>query len=152
MSTTIDLTPLYRSSIGFDRMARLLDSAMRQDNSVGYPPYNIEVVEENRYLISIAVAGFELSELDIEVEGGVLTVRANKKEQGDKQYLHKGIAFRGFERKFNLADHVEVQGADLKNGLLNIELVKIIPEQMRPRKIHIGDQGLKSVENKQNVA
>lgn len=152
MSATIDLTPLYRSSIGFDRMARLLDSAMRQDNSVSYPPYNIEVVEENRYLISIAVAGFELHELDIEVEGGVLTVRADKKEQGDKQYLHKGIAFRGFERKFNLADHVEVQGADLKNGLLNIELVKIIPEQMRPRKIHIGDQALKSVENKLSAA
>ncbi|MDX1669289.1 MAG: Hsp20 family protein [Limnobacter sp.] len=150
--STIDLTPLYRSSIGFDRMARLVDNALRQDTSTGYPPYNIEVVEENRYRISIAVAGFELNELDIEVENGVLTVKADKKEEGGKQFLHKGIAFRGFERKFNLADHVEVKGADLKNGLLDIELVKIIPEQMRPRKIHIGGQELKSVENKQDAA
>lgn len=148
---TIDLTPLYRSTIGFDRMANILDSALRQDTSAGYPPYNIEVVEENRYRITIAVAGFEENELDIEVEGGVLTVKAGKKEEGDKQYLHKGIAFRGFERRFNLADHVEVKGANLKNGLLDIELVKIIPEQMRPRRIHIGGE-LKAVNNNQNAA
>lgn len=142
---TIDLTPLYRSSVGFDRMARLLDSAMRADNSTGYPPYNIEVVEENRYRVTIAVAGFSKDELDIEVEGGVLTVRAGKKEEdAEKQYLHKGIAFRGFERKFNLADHVEVQGADIENGLLNIDLLKVVPEQMKPRRIPIGGS-LKSV-------
>lgn len=141
---TIDLTPLYRSSVGFDRMARLLDSAMRADASPGYPPYNIEVVEENRYRITIAVAGFSQDELDLEVEGGVLTVKAGKKgDDANRQYLHKGIAFRGFERKFNLADHVEVRGADLNNGLLDIELVKVVPEQMKPRRINIG--GLKAV-------
>jgi len=141
---TIDLTPLYRSTIGFDRMAQLLDSALRADASPGYPPYNIEVVEDNKYRISIAVAGFDEDELSIEVERGVLTVSGGKSEESGKQYLHKGIAFRTFERKFNLADHVEVQSASLKNGLLNIELLKVIPEQMKPRRIPIG--GLKAVE------
>lgn len=138
---TIDLTPLYRSSIGFDRMARLLDSAMRADNNSagGYPPYNIEVVGENRYAITLAVAGFEDNELEIEVESGVLKVQGKKAEDNEqREYLHKGIAFRGFERKFNLADHVEVTGAALKNGLLTIGLEKVVPEAMKPKKIEIG--------------
>lgn len=144
---TIDLTPLYRSTIGFDRMASLLDSALRTDTSAGYPPYNIEVIEENRYRIALAVAGFEESELAIEVERGVLTVSGGKQEEGGRQFLHKGIAFRNFERKFNLADHVEVQGASLKNGLLNIELVKVVPEQMKPRRVPIGSfTGVRPVE------
>lgn len=143
---TIDLTPLYRSTIGFDRMASILDAAMRADTTNGYPPYNIEVVEENRYQISIAVAGFEESELDLEVERGVLTVRGRKAEEGQRQFLHKGIAFRSFERKFNLADHVEVEGAALKNGLLVIELLKVIPEQMKPRRIPIGKSTLRTVD------
>ena len=134
---TIDLTPLYRSTVGFDRMARLLDSAMRADNSGGYPPYNIEVVEENRYRITLAVAGFDQSELDIEVENGVLTVRGSKRGEEQREFLHKGIAFREFERKFSLADHVEVKGADIKNGLLDIELEKIIPEEAKPRRIPV---------------
>lgn len=138
---TIDLSPLYRSSVGFDRMARLLDSAMRAENNGagGYPPYNIEVVGENRYAVTLAVAGFEENELEIEVENGILRVQGKKAdEQDEREYLHKGIAFRGFERKFNLADHVEVSGAALKNGLLTIGLEKQVPEAMKPKKIAIG--------------
>ena len=135
---TIDLTPLYRSTVGFDRMASILDAAMRAETSGGYPPYNIEALAENRYQISVAVAGFEQHELDIEVERGVLTVRGRKADDESKHYLHKGIAFRNFERKFNLADHVQVEGADLKNGLLVVELLKVIPEQMKARRIPIG--------------
>ncbi|WP_370262507.1 Hsp20 family protein [Limnobacter sp.] len=144
---TIDLTPLYRSTIGFDRMASILDAAMRADAGNGYPPYNIEVVEENRYQISLAVAGFADNELELEVERGVLTVRGRKQDDDNKRYLHKGIAFRSFERKFNLADYVQVEGANLKNGLLVIELVKVIPEQMKPRRIPIGEAGLRTIEN-----
>ncbi|RUO40823.1 heat-shock protein [Pseudidiomarina aestuarii] len=138
---TIDLSPLYRSSIGFDRMARLLDAAMRADGNGagGYPPYNIEVIDENRYAITLAVAGFEEDELSIEVENGVLKVQGKKAdEQEERHYLHKGVAFRSFERKFNLADHVEVIGAEMKNGLLTIGLEKIVPEAMKPKQIKIG--------------
>lgn len=141
--TTIDLSPLYRSSIGFDRMGSLLDSALRsQKSSVGYPPYDIESTGENRYAITLAVAGFADSELDIQVENGVLLVRGKKGEEGeDRTYLYRGIANRTFERKFNLADHIEVVGADLKNGLLTINLVKEVPEAMKPRSISINSAG-----------
>lgn len=138
---TIDLSPLYRSSIGFDRMARLLDSAMRADGNAagGYPPYNIEVIGDNRYAITLAVAGFAEDELSIEVENGILKIQGRKEDETEeRQYLHKGIAFRSFERKFNLADHVEVKGAKMENGLLTIGLEKIIPEAMKPKKIEIG--------------
>lgn len=138
---TIDLSPLYRSSIGFDRMARLLDSAMRADGNAagGYPPYNIEVIGENRYAITLAVAGFADDELSIEVENGMLKIQGRKEEDNEeRQYLHKGIGFRSFERKFNLADHVEVKGAKMENGLLTIGLEKVVPEAMKPRKIEIG--------------
>src|SRR5690606_23955973 len=110
---TIDLSPLYRSTIGFDRLGALLDSALRAEQaSAGYPPYNIEVTGENRYGITLAVAGFDLDELDIQVEKGVLTVRGKKAESKEEhKYLYQGIATRAFERKFNLADHVEVTGA-----------------------------------------
>ena len=150
--TTIDLSPLYRSSIGFDRMASLLDNAMRsQKASVGFPPYDIEATGENRYAITLAVAGFEDSELDIQVENGVLRVRGKKAEESDeKSYLYRGIANRSFERKFNLADHVQVDGADLKNGLLTIKLVKEIPEAMKPRSISI-NQGA-TLEHKDKAA
>ena len=141
--TTIDLSPLYRSSIGFDRMASLLDSAMRsQKASTGFPPYDIEGTGENRYAITLAVAGFEESELEIQVENGVLRIRGKEAdEDAEKTYLYRGIANRNFERKFNLADHVEVHGADLRNGLLTIELVKEVPEAMKPRSIAI-NQGV----------
>ncbi|UZE96366.1 Hsp20 family protein [Alkalimarinus alittae] len=135
---SIDLTPLYRSSIGFDRLASLLDSSLKSDSSVtGYPPYNIEVLDDNRYGISLAVAGFAENELDIKVEKGVLTIRGQKESEGERKYLHQGIANRAFERKFNLADYIEVTGADLKDGLLTISLVKEIPEAMKPRSIAI---------------
>ncbi len=141
--TTIDLSPLYRNSIGFDRMGSLLDNALRsQKASVGFPPYDIETCGEDRYAITLAVAGFEESELDIQVENGVLRVRGNKADDSEaKSYLYRGIANRSFERKFNLADYIEVSGADLKNGLLTISLVKEIPEAMKPRSITIGADG-----------
>ena len=140
---TIDLTPLYRSSIGFDRMGSLLDNALRsQKAGVGFPPYDIETTGEDRYAITLAVAGFEESELDIQVEKGVLCVSGKKADEGEeKSYLYRGIANRSFERKFNLADHIEVRGAELRNGLLTISLVKEIPEAMKPRSIAIKAAG-----------
>ena len=141
--TTIDLSPLYRSSIGFDRMASLLDSALRSEKTTGgYPPYDIEVRGDNQYAITLAVAGFEQSELDIQVEKGVLTVRGKKDEdKSARNYLYQGIANRAFERKFNLADHVEVSDADMNNGLLTVNLVKEIPEAMKPKSIAINLSG-----------
>ena len=135
---SIDLTPLYRSSIGFDRLASLLNSTLATDSVVpGFPPYNIEILDENQYAITLAVAGFEESELDLKVEKGVLTIRGEKADREERKYLHKGIANRTFERKFDLDDHVEVTGADLSNGLLTINLIKEIPEAMKPRTIAI---------------
>ncbi len=136
---TIDLSPLYRSSVGFDRMASLLDSALRSDTgATGYPPYNIELVAENQYAVTLAVAGFEEDDLEIEVENGVLRVTGKKAEENEKrEYLHRGIANRAFERKFSLAEHIEVTGAALKNGLLTVGLVKNIPEAKKPKRIDI---------------
>lgn len=138
---TIDLTPLYRSTIGFDRLASMLDSARRSDTSSGgYPPYNIEALGENRYGITIAAAGFEQDELDIQVERDVLTVRGRKAEDDkERNYLYQGIAARAFERKFNLAEHVQVVDAEIRNGLLNIHLVKEVPEAHKPRSIKINN-------------
>ena len=136
----IDLSPLYRSSVGYDRFGSLLDAAFQTEKtSNSYPPYNIEVVAENKYAITLAVAGFNEQELDIQVENGVLTVNGQKETAKEaKNYLHQGIANRSFERKFNLADHIEVVDADLVNGLLSISLVKEVPEAMKPKKIAIG--------------
>lgn len=135
---TIDLTPLYRSSIGYDRFGSLLDSALRSEQSAGYPPYNIEVVDDNKYAITLALAGFDESDIDIQTEKGVLTIKGKKEAaQGEQQFLHQGIANRSFERKFNLADHVEVQGANLDKGLLTIQLLREIPEAMKPKTIQI---------------
>lgn len=135
----VDFTPFYRSSIGFDRMASVLDSLSRaEQNQPSYPPYNIELLEENHYRISIALAGFSESELNIQTEAGTLTVASNKETPAeDRKFLHQGIAARNFERKFQLADHVRVQGARLENGLLHIDLVREIPEAMKPRTITI---------------
>ncbi len=135
---SIDLTPLYRSSIGFDRLGSLLNSALAYDNAAsGYPPYNIEAIDENQYAITLAVAGFDREDLDIQVEKSVLTVRGKKEDKADRNFLYQGIATRAFERKFSLADHVEVTSADLSNGLLTIRLVKEVPEAMKPRTIAI---------------
>jgi len=136
---TIDWTPLYRSTVGYDRLASLLDSAFRADSSsYGYPPYDIEVVDDNHYAITLAVAGFADDELSIDVERGVLTIKGEKKtEDKQHQYLYQGIAARAFERKFNLAEYVEVTSARLSNGLLTIGLVRELPEAMKPRRIDI---------------
>ncbi|WP_211254234.1 Hsp20 family protein [Enterovibrio calviensis] len=135
---TIDLTPLYRNSVGFDRFASLLDNAFRAESAAGgYPPYNIESLEENNYAITLAVAGFTQEELNINVERGVLSIRGEKQKAEGKNFLYQGIANRTFERKFNLADFVEVTGADLENGLLTISLLKVIPEAMKPKTVAI---------------
>ena len=145
----IDLTPLYRNTVGFDRVANLLDTALRgNQTSPGYPPYNIEVVGENEYSITLAIAGFVEAELDIQVENGTLTVAGKKaKVDGEKQFLYQGIANRSFERKFNLADHVKVESAALEHGLLTVLLVREIPDAMKPRKIQItsGEKILRTV-------
>ena len=138
MMNSIDFTPLYRNSVGFDRLASLIDNAMRSDATPSsYPPYNIEMLEEDQYAISIAVSGFDKDEIDIDVEKGVLTVRGKKALEQERKFLYQGIAERAFERKFNLADYVEVTDAKLNNGLLTIHLIKEIPEAMKPRKISI---------------
>jgi molecular chaperone IbpA len=136
---TYDLSPLFRSTVGFDRMTRLLDAAGRMDGEApSYPPYNIEKTGENAYRITMAVAGFSTDELNISVQEGVLTVTGKAlKEEEPKQFLHRGIARRAFERRFELADHIQVTGADLANGLLHIDLVREVPEAMKPRTIKI---------------
>lgn len=134
-----DFTPLYRSAIGFDRLANLFDQALRADAQPSYPPYNIELVGEDKYLITMAVAGFDRSELEIETERDQLKVVGRKKKDETKRtFLHRGIAARDFEHRFQLADHVRVVGARIDNGLLNIDLIREVPEALRPRKIEIG--------------
>ncbi|MGH1485849.1 MAG: Hsp20 family protein [Cellvibrionaceae bacterium] len=148
----IDLTPLYRNSIGFDRLASLFDNTLGAETvSATYPPYNIEVLEENRYAITLAVAGFTESDIDITVEKSVLKVSGQKAKEKEHdslkhKYLHQGIASRSFERKFSLADYVEVTSASLSNGLLTIELAREIPEAMKPRTIAI-NQGKSVLEH-----
>ncbi len=133
-----DFAPLYRSTIGFDRFAQLLDNMTGVEEG-GYPPYNIERLGENDYRITMAVAGFSDSEIKIEVKEQSLTVRGDKAaEDKERHFLHRGIAARSFERRFQLADYVEVKGADLKDGLLHVDLQRNIPERMKPRTIPIG--------------
>ncbi len=135
---TIDLTPLYRSVVGFDRLAELLDAASSEAAS-GYPPYNIERTGENAFRIEIAVAGFKTEDLNIEVKENLLTVQGRKVANDEpKRYLHRGLAERNFERRFQLADYVVVQDADLSNGLLSISLKRELPEALKPRRIEIG--------------
>jgi molecular chaperone IbpA len=133
----IDFTPLFRTAIGFDRLAHTLENAHRSDAG-GYPPYNIELTGEHQYRITMAVAGFEQDELDIEVKDNILKVSGGRMpESGERTFLHRGIANRSFERSYQLADYVRVEGASLKNGLLHIDLVREIPEAMKPRRIEI---------------
>ena len=134
-----DLTPLYRSTIGFDRLGSLLDTLSSfEGEAPSYPPYNIERVGENDYRISMAVAGFGENDLTIEVKENTLSLRgAKQNEQEDTTFLHRGIASRSFERRFQLADHVVVKGATLENGLLHVDLVRELPEAMKPRTISI---------------
>jgi molecular chaperone IbpA len=140
---TFDLTPLHRSTVGFDRLFSLLDQVNSVDTGATYPPYNIERTGENAYRITVAVAGFTEDDLSIEVKENSLSIRGDRKVEAGKNadVLYQGIAARAFERRFQLADHVEVRGASLANGLLHVELVREIPEAMKPRTIPISAGG-----------
>ena len=140
----LDFTPLYRSTIGFDRVPTLLQAAAKLDGSdLSYPPYNIEKTGEDDYLIVLAVSGFGKDDIEISREQNRLTVRGKAAERKDAEYLYRGIAGRSFERRFDLADFIEVQGATLENGLLTIELKRELPEKLKPRKIEITRGGSK---------
>ena len=147
---TYDLTPLFRHSVGFDRMQRLLNASARMETSANtYPPYNIVQSGEDTYRITVAVAGFSEQDLDITAKENTLIISGKNSENADeKPFLHRGIAGRAFERRFDLADHIKVIGASLVNGLLNIELEHEIPEEMKPRKISIETQESPRVEKK----
>lgn len=135
----VDFSPLYRSTVGFDRLFTMLDSLAQPDQGQTYPPYNIEKTGDNAYRITMAVAGFGEDELSLEAREHVLTVTGKKSDDSDTgEFLYRGIAKRAFERRFQLAEHVEVKGAELKNGLLHVDLAREIPEAMKPRKIDIG--------------
>jgi molecular chaperone IbpA len=144
----IDLSPLYRSFIGFDHLASMIDTASKNEKQTTYPPYNIELLAEDKYRITMAVAGFAKDEVSIEVQENTLQVIGTKaaKEGNDssdkeeRKFLHKGISERSFERKFQLGDHVKVLAADLKNGLLHVDLERVVPESKKPRKIEIGSK------------
>ena len=144
-----DFSPLFRSTVGFDRLFDLIDSYAEQSN--GYPPYNIERSDESHYRITLAVAGFAEKDLDVEVRDGVLTV-TGKREESEKTentgFLYQGIAGRAFERRFQLAEHVEVRNAGLENGLLHVDLERLIPEEKKPRRITINAPGAQIIEHK----
>src|ERR1700742_4801422 len=145
----LDYSPFFRTTVGFDRLLDLLDQT---EGAPGYPPYNIERSDENHYRVTLAVAGFAQKDLEIEVRDGVLTVEGKREDQAKPSYLHQGIAGRAFQRQFQLAEHVEVKAARLENGLLHIELERIVPEEKKPRKITIpattgeANTGLKTIE------
>lgn len=137
MATSYDYAPLFRSSVGFDRVFNLLENAQRARSISDWPPYDIVKTGDDSYRISVAVAGFAQEDLDITFQSNLLTVTGKKQEAAGEGHLHRGIAGRPFEHRFELADHVRVNGADLSNGLLSIDLVREIPEALKPRKITI---------------
>jgi molecular chaperone IbpA len=138
MRTNLDLAPLWRSTIGFDQVADLVDSALRQSREDNYPPYNIERSSADQYRISLAVAGFGVEDITVTAEQNALTIQGKKAEGKAREYLYLGIAARPFRRVFNLADHVQVKQAFLQDGLLVIDLVREVPESVKPRRIKIG--------------
>lgn len=145
MRTTTDFSPLYRSFIGFDHLAGLIDKASRADKQSSYPPYNVELLAEDQYRITMAIAGFAEQELDIESKQDTLIVTGTKTgnvSNAERKFLHQGIADRNFERKFQLGDHVKVIGAFIEHGLLHIDLEREIPEALKPRKIAINGKSL----------
>ncbi len=151
--TTLDFSPFYRSFIGFDHLASLMDAAARNEKQPAYPPYNIEVTGEDQYRITMAVAGFDQHELSLETEHNTLLVRGQKADKTEgRRFVHQGIAERNFERKFQLSDYIRVTGANVHNGLLHIELVREIPEALKPRKIAIGQAQPTSLLNQQQAA
>jgi molecular chaperone IbpA len=137
MAASYDYAPLFRSSVGFDRVFNLLENAQRARSISDWPPYDIVKTGDDHYRISIAVAGFVQEDLDVTFQSNLLTVTGKKQEAANEDYLHRGIAGRPFEHRFELADHVRVSGANLRNGLLSIDLVREIPEALKPRKISI---------------
>ncbi|TCR62450.1 Hsp20 family protein [Rhizobium sp. BK376] len=137
MATSYDYAPLFRSTVGFDRVFNLLENAQRARSISDWPPYDIVKTGDDSYRISVAVAGFEQSDLDITFQSNLLTITGKKQDAPADNYLHRGIAGRPFEHRFELADHVRVNGADLQNGLLSIDLVREIPEALKPRRIDI---------------
>jgi molecular chaperone IbpA len=139
-----DFTPFFRSTVGFDHLLDLLEQTT--DNAQGYPPYNIERRDENNYRITVAVAGFAEKDLSIEVRDRVLTIEGKREEETKTSFLHQGIAGRSFQRHFQLAEHVEIKGAKLENGLLHVELERIVPEERKPRRIAINAPELKTIE------
>ncbi|RQA97633.1 heat-shock protein [Pseudomonas aeruginosa] len=142
MSNAFSLAPLFRHSVGFDRFNDLFESALRNEAGSTYPPYNVEKHGDDEYRIVIAAAGFQEEDLDLQVERGVLTVSGGKREKSTDNviYLHQGIAQRAFKLSFRLADHIEVKAASLANGLLNIDLVRLVPEEAKPKRIAINGQ------------
>ena len=145
-----DLSPLYKTTIGFDRLGQLMDQ-ISVDSANGYPPYNIERLDENEYRITMAVSGFSEGDIEIEVKEDTLTVSGKQAEDTqERDYLYQGIAARAFERRFRLADHVQVSGARLENGLLHIDLVREIPEALKPRRVEISSG--KVIESKAKAA
>lgn len=144
--TTYDFAPLYRSAIGFDRLAQILGNAQRGESQPSYPPYNIELVDENKYRITMAVAGFDRSELEIETERDTLKITGRKQAEEQRNFLHRGIATRNFEHRFQLTDHVRAVSASFDNGLLNIDLVREVPEALKSRKIAIDGDNVRQLE------
>ena len=153
---SFDFSPLFRSTVGFDHLFNMLDSVSQYDGAQSYPPYNIERSDETHYRITLAVAGFGEKDQNLEVREGVLTVQGKRSEESgkeDKSFLYQGIAGRAFERRFQLAEHVEVQGARLENGLLHVDLERIIPEEQKPRRIAInGGASAKVIDAKSKAA
>jgi molecular chaperone IbpA len=148
-----DFSPLFRSTVGFDRVLDLLDTVSRYDAAQTFPPYNIERTDETHYRITIAVAGFAEKDLTVEVREGVLTVQGKRGDETEKSgFLYQGIAGRAFERRFQLAEHVEVKGAQLENGLLHVDLERIVPEERKPRRIVINGANVKVIEGQAKAA
>ena len=140
---TIDLSPLYRSFIGSDHLASMIDAASRAEKQTSYPPYNIELLGEDKYRITMAIAGFSKENVNVEVQENTLSItgkRESEKEDANRKFLHKGISERSFERKFQLGDNVKVLTADLENGLLHVDLERVVPESQKPRRIEIGSR------------
>jgi len=145
MSNVLSLAPLFRQSIGFDRFNDLFESALRSSETSSYPPYNVEKHGDDQYRIVIAAAGFKEDDLELSVERGVLSVSGSRREQEDQgeggvSYLHQGIARRAFKLSFRLADHIEVKNASLEHGLLNIDLLRVVPEEAKPKRISINNR------------
>jgi molecular chaperone IbpA len=145
-----DFSPYFRSTVGFDHLFDMLEHAV--DTGNGYPPYNIERTDETHYRISVAVAGFAEKDLNVEVRDGVLTLTGKREESEKQNYLHQGIAGRAFERRFQLAEHVEVRAAKLENGLLHIDLERVVPEEKKPRRIAINAPELKTIDSTARAA